>query len=97
MSNLLPLEDHVIVEPIKEEQTTKSGIVLPDTAKEKPWKGKVIAVWEWKIMDNWQRAPMDIAEWDVVYFTKYSPDEIESNWQKYLILRQSSILAKEQK
>ncbi len=97
MSILIPLEDHVIVETIEEEQTTKSWIVLPDTSKEKPWRGKVVAVWTWKILDSWQRAPMDIKVWDVIYFTKYSPDEISVDNKKYLVIRHSSILAKETK
>ncbi len=98
MTKLIPIEDHIIVETIQEENKTPSGIVLPDTAKEKPWKGKVIAVGEGKILDDGKRAPMDVKIWDVVYFTKYSPDEIEveENGQKkkYLVIRQSSLLAK---
>jgi chaperonin GroES len=102
MSKLIPLEDHVLVEPIEEEQVTKGWIVLPDTAKDKPQKGRVIAVWKGKILDNWQRAPMDVEEGDIVYFTKYAPDELEivdDNWErkKLLVIRHSSILAKESK
>ncbi len=96
MSKLIPIEDHVIVKPI-EETTTESGIVLPETAKDKPQKGEVIAVWPGKILDNGQRAPMDVQEWDIVYFTKYSPDELEVGGEKYLVIRHSSILAKESK
>lgn len=100
MWKLIPLHDHIIVKPIKEEQTTKSWIVLPDSNKEKPWKWEVIAVWSWSILDNWDRAPMDLKVWDVIHFTKYSPDEIEINedWEKvkYLVLKQSSVLAKEE-
>lgn len=93
--NLIPLEDHILVETMEEENTTKSWIVLPDTTKEKPWKWKVVAVWSWKILENWQRSPMDVKEWDTVYFTKYSPDEVEVDWKKYLVIRHSSILAKQ--
>ncbi len=96
MSKLIPLEDHVIVKPI-EETTTESGIVLPETAKDKPQKGEVIAVWKGKILDNGERAPMDVEVGDIVYFTKYSPDELEVNGEKYLVIRHSSILAKESK
>lgn len=95
MTKLVPLEDHVLIETIDEETTTKAWIVLPDTAKEKPWKGRVVAVGQWKILDNWQRAPMDLKAWDIVYFTKYSPDEIDVEGKKYLVIRQSSILAKQ--
>lgn len=99
MSKLTPLEDNLLVEPVEEEETTAGGLVLPDSAKEKPSKGKVIAVWNWKVLDNGQRWSMDVKEWDVVYFTKYSPDEISVNEEgekkTYLILRQSSVLAKE--
>ena len=94
---LIPLEDHIIVEPLEEDNITEAGIVLPDTAKEKPQKGKVLAVGKGKILDNGQRAPMDVKVGDVVYFTKYSPDEIEIKGQKYLVIRHSSILAKEAK
>lgn len=101
MSNLIPLEDHIILEPYKEESKTASGIVLPDTNKEKPGKWKVIAVGEWKILENWKRASMDVKIGDVVYFTKYSPDEIEVEiwWEKkkYLVIKQASILAKQGK
>lgn len=95
MSKLIPLEDHIIVEAIAEEQTTKSGIILPDS-KEKPNKGKVIAVGPGKILDDdGDRAPMDVAVGDIVYFTKYAPDELEIDGNKYLVIKQSSILAKQ--
>ena len=100
MSKLIPLQDNIIVKPIKEENTTKSGIVLPDSNKEKPGKWEVIAIGEWLILEDGKRAPMDLKVWDVVHFTKYSPDEVEvdNNWEKlkYLILKQSSVLAKEE-
>ncbi len=100
MTKLVPIEDHIVVEPIQEEQKTKSGIVLPESSKEKPGRGKVVAVWKWRIMDDGNRAPMDVQEGDVVHFTKYSPDEIEveedGEKKKYLIVKQTSILAKEQ-
>lgn len=93
-SKLIPLEDHILVEAIEEENKTKSWIILPDS-KEKPSKWKVIAVWTWKILDNWSRAPIDVNVGDIVYFTKYSPDELEVEWTKYLVIKQSSILAKQ--
>ena len=91
---LKPTEDHVLVEPIEQESTTKSGIILPDS-KEKPNKGKVIAVWQWLILENGWRSSMDVKEGDIVYFSTYSPDEVEFEWKKYLIIKHNSILAKE--
>lgn len=97
-ASLIPLEDHVLVEPMAQETTTKSGIILPEK-DEKPTKGKVIAVGQGKILDNGQRAPIDVAVGDMIYFTKYSPDELEidEQWEKktYLVIKQASILAVE--
>ena len=97
MAKLIPLEDHVLVEPLEQETTTPSWIVIPDSSKEKPNKGKVIAVGKWKILDDGSRWPMDVKVWDIVYFTKYSPDELEVDGKTYLVIRQSSILAVEEK
>ena len=83
-----------MLKPIEQESTTKSGIILPDS-KEKPNKGKVIAVWQWQILENGQRSSMDVKEGDIVYFSTYSPDEVEFEWKKYLIIKHNSILAKE--
>jgi chaperonin GroES len=74
--SLIPLEDHILIEPINEETTTKSGLILPDS-KEKPSKGRVVAVGQGKILDNGSRAPIDVTVGNIVYFTKYSPDELE--------------------
>lgn len=95
MTKLIPLHDHVLVQAIEEDNTTKSGIILPSDKNEKPSKGKVIAVWPGKIIDDDDRGPMDVKEGDIVYFTKYAPDEIEVDDVKYLIIKQDSILAKE--
>lgn len=92
---LKPLEDYVLLEPLKEDNKTKSGIILPES-KEKPNKWKVMAVWPGKILDDGSRWPMDVKEGDIVYFTTYSPDEIEVNWKKYLVIRHSSLLWKEE-
>ena len=91
----MPLEDHIILEPVEEETTTKSGIILPSDNKEKPSKGKVIAVGAGKILDNGTRAPIDVTIGDTVYFTKYAPDEIEVDGKIYLVIKQSSVLAKQ--
>jgi chaperonin GroES len=91
---LKPLNDHVVVKPTKENEVTKSGIVLPDTIdKERPEKGEVIAVGEGKLLDNGQRAPMSVKIGDKIMFKKYSPDEIKIDDEEYLILSQSDILA----
>lgn len=95
MSKLIPLEDHIIVEAVEQETTTKSGIILPSDNKEKPSMGKVIAVGPGKILDNGNRAPVDVAVGDTVYFTKYAPDELEIDGNTYLVIKQSSLLAKQ--
>ncbi len=98
MTKLIPLEDHVIVKPLSEETTTKSGIILPES-KEKPSKGQVVAVGNGKILENGSRAPVDVKVGDVVYFAKYSIDELEIDEEgqkvKYLVMKQSYIMAKE--
>ena len=98
MTKLIPLEDHVIVKPLSEETTTKSGIILPES-KEKPSKGQVVAVGDGKILENGSRAPVDVKVRDIVYFAKYSIDELEIDEEgqkvKYLVMKQSYIMAKE--
>ena len=93
-AQLIPLEDHILVEAIEEENKTKSGILLPES-KEKPSKGKVVAVGNGKILDNGTRAPIDVKVGDIVYFTKYSPDELDVDGVKYLVIKQTSLLAKQ--
>ncbi len=91
--NLKPLEDRVIIEPIKEEEKTKSGIILPETAsKEKPEQGKIIAVGPGKYEDG-KRISMDVKVGDKIIFSKYGPDEIKIDGKEYLIARASDILA----
>ncbi|MBI4127608.1 MAG: co-chaperone GroES [Parcubacteria group bacterium] len=92
--NLKPLGDRVIVKPITEEERTKSGIVLPDTAeKERPEQGEVIAVGPGKRMEDGKRAPMEVKKGDRVVFTKYSPNEVEIDDVEYLILKEDDVLA----
>ena len=93
--NLKPLGDRLIVQAIEEEETTASGIVLPDTAKEKPQKGKVIAVGEgaWD-EDGEKRRPLDVAEGDEVLYSKYGGTEIQVDGDDLLVLRESDVLAK---
>ena len=93
---LKPLEDRVIIKAVKEEEKTASGIVLPDTAKEKPQKGKVLAVGEGRIDESGQRIPLDVAEGDEVLYSKYGGTEIKVDGEELLVLRESDVLAKVQ-
>ena len=92
--DLQPLGDRVIVEAIEEEETTSSGIVLPDTAKEKPQRGRVLAVGPGSRDDNGKFVPMDLAEGDEIVFSKYGGTEIVIGTDTVLILRESDVLAK---
>jgi len=92
---LKPLGDRLIVEALEEEETTASGIVLPDTAKEKPQRGKVVAVGEGKLSeDTGKRVPLDVAEGDEVLYSKYGGTEITIEGDDLLVLRESDVLAK---
>jgi chaperonin GroES len=92
--NLKPLADRLIVQPVEEEETTVSGIVVPDTAKEKPQKGKVLAVGDGKLDDDGKRVPLDVAEGDEVVYSKYGGTEIVVDGADLLVLRESDVLAK---
>ena len=87
------MEDRVVVKPNTEEERTKGGIVLPDTAKERPQEGEVIAVGPGKLLENGQRAPMDVKPGDKIIFAKYGGTEVKIEGEEYIILRQSDILA----
>lgn len=87
-----PLGDRVVVKPLPTEEKTKSGIVLPDTAKEKPQKGEVIAVGQGKLLENGQRVPIDLKKGDKVFFSKYAGNEFKMDDEEYLILREADIL-----
>ncbi|MEK7481948.1 MAG: co-chaperone GroES [Patescibacteria group bacterium] len=92
--NLKPLSNHLFIEPIEEEKATKSGIMLPETAeKEKPIRGKVIAVGLGKLNEKGERLPMSVKIGDIVLFKKYGPDEIEIEGKKYLVGDEDDILA----
>lgn len=84
---LAPLEDRVLVKVLEQEQTTPTGIVLPDTAKEKPSKGKVVAVGPGKYSDKGELLPMPVKEGDIVVFAKYSGTELKLDGEEYLVLR----------
>ena len=91
--HITPLHDRVLVKRIEEKETVKGGIIIPDTAKEKPQEGEVIAVGEGKI-EKGSRVPLDVKAGDRILFGKYSGSEIKIEDQEYLILREDEILAK---
>ena len=91
--NLKPLADRLVVKPLEEEEVTPSGIVLPETAKEKPQKGEVLAVGPGARNNEGERVAMDVAVGDKVLFAKYGGTEIKVDGDKLLILRESDILA----
>lgn len=92
--NLKPLGDHLIVKPISEDKTTKSGIVLPDTVdKERPEHGEVVAVGPGRTLDNGNKLPMSVQVGQKIMFKKYSPDEIKVNGEDYLVLSESEVIA----
>jgi len=91
---LQPLGDRVVVQPAEREETTKSGIVIPDTAKEKPQRGSIIAVGKGRRDDDGDRIPMDVSVGDTVLFAKYAGTEFKFEDEEYLILSEKDILAK---
>ncbi len=93
-AKLQPLADRVLVKPIEKEEMTKSGIYLPDTAKEKPQEGKVLAIGPGKISDDGKRIPLELKVGDTVIYAKYGGTEIKIDDEELIILRESDILAK---
>ena len=91
---LKPLGDRLIIKTVDEEETTASGLVLPDTAKEKPQKGEVLAVGDGKLDDSGTRIPLDLAVGDQVLYSKYGGTEIKIDGEELLVLRESDVLAK---
>jgi chaperonin GroES len=96
-AKLQPLADRVLVKPIEKEERTKSGIYLPDTAKEKPQEGEVLAVGPGKMTDDGKRVPLDLKVGDRVIYAKYGGTEIKVDNEDLIILRESDILAKKSK
>ena len=94
---LQPLADRVLVKPMEKEERTKSGIYLPDTAKEKPQEGEVLAVGPGKMTDDGKRVPLDLKVGDRVIYAKYGGTEIKVDEEDLIILRESDILAKKSK
>ena len=93
-TKMKPLGDRVVVKPMSEEEVTKGGIILPDTAKERPQRGEVIAVGLGRLDDNGKRIAMEVKKGDKVIYAKYAGTEIKENDEELLILRESDILAK---
>jgi chaperonin GroES len=91
---LKPLDDRIVVEPMEAEEVTAGGIVLPDTAKEKPQRGTVLAVGPGKLLDNGKRGDMSVSVGDEVIFGKYAGSEIEIDGREVKIIRESDVLAK---
>jgi chaperonin GroES len=91
--NIVPLNDKIVVKRLEAEDRTAGGIVLPDTAKEKPKQGKVISLGDGKLLDNGKRAAFQVKEGDRVLFTSYSGSEVTVDGQEYLIMTEEDILA----
>ncbi|NDY41581.1 co-chaperone GroES [Dissulfurirhabdus thermomarina] len=87
-----PLHDRILVKRLEEEEKTKGGIIIPDTAKEKPIEGKVIAVGNGKLMENGELRPLDVKEGDRVLFGKYAGTEIKIEGEDYLMMREDDVL-----
>jgi chaperonin GroES len=91
--NIKPLEDRIVVQALEAETTTASGIVIPDTAKEKPQEGVVLAVGPGRVDDKGNRVPIDVKEGDVVLYSKYGGTEVKYSGQEYLVLSARDVLA----
>ena len=91
--NLKPLGDRVVIKPSPKEEVTKSGLVIPDTAKEKPQEGTILAIGPGKMDEDGKRLPMDVKKGDKVLYAKYAGTEIKLEGEEYLIVKESDILA----
>ena len=94
MANFVPLGERVVVMPIEQETQTKGGIFLPDTAKEKPQEGEVVAVGPGRVSDDGSRIPMELAKGDRVIYSKFAGTEYKEGEDEYLVLREDDILFK---
>jgi chaperonin GroES len=92
-----PLQDRILVKRLEEEETTKGGIIIPDTAKEKPSEGLVIAVGKGKVLENGTQVPLDVKKDDRILFGKYAGTEIKLDGEEYLIMREDDVLGVIQK
>ncbi|QBG48062.1 co-chaperone GroES [Verrucomicrobia bacterium S94] len=91
--NIKPLGERVLVEPVKEEEAVKGGIIIPDSAKEKPQEGKVIAVGTGKVDENGNAVPFNVKEGDIILMPKYGGTEVKVDGKEYQIMREDDILA----
>lgn len=91
--NIKPLGERIVLKVLESEEKTKSGIVLPDTAKEKPQMGKVLAVGSGKILDNGQKVPLEVKVDDQVLFAKYAGTEVKLDGEEYMVLKETDVLA----
>jgi len=91
--NIRPLHDRVIVKRLEEEEKTKGGIIIPDTAKEKPIEGKIVAVGDGKILENGKKQPLEAKKGDKVLFGKYAGTDIKVEGEEHLIMREDDIIA----
>jgi chaperonin GroES len=91
--HIRPLDDRVVVEPIEGEAKTAGGIFLPDNAKEKPQKGRIVAVGPGKLLDSGERAPMSVSVGDVVLFARFGGSEVKVHGEELLVMRESDLLA----
>ena len=91
--SIKPLEDRIVIQQLEAEQTTASGLVIPDTAKEKPQEGKVVAVGAGRVDDKGNRIPVDVQEGDVVLYSKYGGTEVKIGGEEYLVLSARDVLA----
>ena len=96
-TKIIPLADRLVVKNVQQEEVLASGLVIPDTAKEKPQQGEVIAVGPGRLDENGKRVPMDIEVGDTIIYAKYSGNEVKIDQEEYLILSEKDVLAKVQK
>jgi len=91
--NIKPLGERIVLKVMESEEKTKSGIVLPDTAKEKPQMGKVLAVGSGRVLENGQRVPLEVKVGDKVLFAKYAGTEVKLDGEEYMVLKENDVLA----
>ncbi len=91
--NIKPLGERIVIKVMESEEKTKSGIVLPDTAKEKPQQGEVVAIGSGKTLDNGQKVPLEVKVGDRVLFAKYAGTEVKIDGEEYMVLKESDVLA----
>ncbi|MBI2764591.1 MAG: co-chaperone GroES [Chloroflexi bacterium] len=93
-TQLVPLADRIVITPLKQEEVTASGLVIPDTVKEKPQQGEVVAVGPGRLDDNGKRVPMDVTAGDRILYAKYTGTEVKLDNEEYIVLNEKDILAK---